>query len=290
MRSFILRISAFGVSLLGALGCGDEGEGGAGTLRIQLAAEASILAPISVGPGPEQMRDCAVSYSKFLVALGRVELASSRASERRRDERMFVADMKQVGEQGLELVQLTGLAAGQWDGFGFETPAAASTAQALGAVSPGDLAEMIEKGLTYWVEGSAACPERTVSFSFQVAVPTLFYACESDGEPGVAVSGGATSTATITLHGDHLWFDSLPSASEGSVMRRAAWLLQVDADGDGKVSTADLANVRAEAAFPSSLGYNLSGATIGSALDFVRAQLATQGHLNGEGECQWRAP
>jgi hypothetical protein len=197
--------------------------------------------------------------------------------------------MKQVGEQGLELVSLTGLASGQWDSFGFETPAAGSGVSPLGTVNPADVAQMSEKGLTYWIEGVAQCPERSVSFSFQVAVPTVFSECEGDGEPGVSVSGGATSTATITLHGDHLWFDSLPSASEGTVMRRAAWLLKADSDGDGKVSTADLANVRADDAFPSSLGYNLSGAPIANALDFVRAQLATQGHLNGEGECQWRA-
>src|SRR5690606_3692612 len=106
-------------------------------------------------------------------------------------------------------------------------------------------------------------------------------------------SAGGTSTATVTLHGDHLWFDSLPSATEGTVNRRAAWILHADPDGDGMVDTADLAAVPAEVAFPSSLGYSLTGAKdiiITNALDFVRAQLSTQGHLNGEGECLWRAP
>lgn len=285
MRS--LKAAFCGVLL--AAGCGDAG-GEQGDLRIQLSAEDTITGGLEVGPAPEQTRDCGVSYSRFLVAIGRVKLGR-RAGETRADDTVYIADMKQVGEQGVDLVTLPDLKSGQWDAFGFATPAASAGAKLLGNVAPADAQTLIDKGLTYWIDGTVSCPERSVSFSFQVAVPTEFYDCESDGEPGVAVGSGGTSTATITLHGDHLWFDSLVSSGEGTVQRRAAWILKADADGDGKVVTEDLAALRAEDAFPSSLGYNLSGGLVPvtTALDFVRVQLATQGHVNGEGECQWRS-
>lgn len=267
-----------------ALACGD-GEGGSGSLRVQLSAEESITSGLASGADPEQTRDCAVAYDKYLVAIGRVKLA--RGGEMRGSDAVYVADLKQVGTQGPEIASFPDLPSGQWERFEYETPAAAAGALPLGTLAPGDLDVMVAKGLTYWIEGSVSCPERSVRFTFQVAVPTRYYECESDGEPGVAVGGGGASTALLTLHGDHLWFDALPNGSEGTVMRRAGWILKADADGDGRVVTEDLSAVRAEEAFPSALGYNLGGASISNALDFVRAQLGTQGHLNGEGECQW---
>ena len=54
----------------------------------------------------------------------------------------------------------------------------------------------------------------------------------------------------------------------------------------------DLAQIDASVLFTSELGYSLNvpfeGFPIETALDFVRAQLATQGHLNGEGTCSQR--
>lgn len=269
-----------------ALACGD-GEGGSGSLRVQISAEETITSGLTSGAGPEQTRDCGVSYDKYVVAIGRVKLASARQGELRESAAVYVVDLKQVGAQGPEIATFPDLPSGQWARFEYETPIAVAGALPLGTLAPGDLEVMVQKGLTYWIEGSVSCPERTVRFSFQVAAPTRYYECESDGEPGVSVGGGGASTALVTLHGDHLWFDALPNGSEGTVMRRAGWILKADADGDGRVVTEDLSAVRAEDAFPSALGYNLGGASISNALDFVRAQLGTQGHLNGEGECQW---
>lgn len=284
------KYAALGALAAGLFSCAEDGEGGPGTLRVQLQGEESITGEISVGTEEEQTRDCSVTYQKYLVAIGRVGLANTKASAMRSDPAVFIADMKGLGETGATLATFTDIPSGQWESFSFETPIASAEAQTLGAVTPQEREEMVAKGLTYWIEGTVVCPERTVSFKFQVAVPTVYHQCQSDGEPGVAVSAGGTSTATVTLHGDHLWFDSLPSAAEGTVNRRAAWILHADPDGDGMVDTADLAAVRAEVAFPSSLGYRLDGAEIANALDFVKAQLRTQGHLNVEGECLWSAP
>ena len=102
----------------------------------------------------------------------------------------------------------------------------------------------------------------------------------------MTVTEGGTAVS-ITLHGDHLFFDTFPSMAE-VIERRAQWLADADTDGDDTITTGELMAIDAAALFPSAT-YNLAGAPfpIETAFDFVRSQLATQGHFQGEGECPW---
>jgi hypothetical protein len=284
----MVHLSVFGA--LGALllGCGDDA-GGAGKLRVLLSAEETISAGVQVGQDEENTRDFTVTYSKFLVSIGRVALARTGPSEQLTSDTVYIADMRQVGEAGLPLVSFDDVESGQWSEFGYATVPAPAGAQKLAGVSDGDAQEMIDKQLTYWIEGRVDNPAHPVDFVLKVALDSVFSGCESNGQPGVSVSESGSSTATITLHGDHLWFNTLARGDETTVTRYAQWMVDADlaGNGDGKVTVEDLATVPAERVFPSAKGYNLSGGAIpvGTALDFVRAQLATQGHLNGEGEC-----
>ena len=269
--------------------CSDDAAVGSGKVRVQLEAEETITQGLSKGDGVEDARDHAVSFSKYLVAVGHVQLG--KPGKTLADQSVYVADLKQVGAQGVQLGSFDDVAAGQWSEFGYELVVPDANARALDGVSSDDLQQMIDNGWTYWIEGTverAAADGGPVDFVLQTAVPTLFDHCGLDGQPGLAVTESG-ATATITFHGDHIWFNSFPTGSEGTVERRTAWLLAADTDGDGKVSTEDLAALDATEVFTSGLGYSLDGApvVIESALDFVRAQLATQGHFKGEGECIW---
>jgi hypothetical protein len=269
-----------------ALGCGEDGQG-SGKLRVLLSAEQTIDDGVKAGPGEENTRDYSVSYEKFLVAIGRVQVGRVSPSARLVEDAVYIADMRQVGEAGLEIASFDDVQPGQWSQFGYQTPTAQPGALKLAGVSDADAQEMITEQLTYWIEGRVERPEKPVSFVLKVALNATYSDCESNGQPGIAVSADGTSTATITLHGDHLWFNTLARGDETTITRYAQWLVDADTDGDGKVSAEDLASVTAEKVFPSAKGYNLSGGPIAvsTALDFVKAQLATQGHLNGEGEC-----
>jgi hypothetical protein len=284
MRIVPLFVSA----LLAAqvVACAEDGQG-SGKLRVLLSAEETISKGVQAGPDDENTRDFSVTYTKFLVAIGRVQLARVAPSASLASDTVYIADMRQVGEAGLELESFDDVASGQWNQFGYQTPRAQAGAQKLAGVTDADAQEMIGKQLTYWIEGRVEKPDKPVSFVLKVALESTYSDCESNGQRGIAVSEDGTSTATITLHGDHLWFNTLARGDEATITRYAQWLVDADVDGDGKVSAEDLATVPAEKVFPSSKGYNLSGGPIpvSTALDFVRAQLATQGHLNGEGEC-----
>jgi len=282
-----------GLTALGLAAC-DNGssEGGAGKLRVVLAAEATITGGLDQGSASDDTRDYDVRFSKYLIAVGNVKLGKSSAGSQASLPNVYVADLQQVGEQGVELGTIEDLESGQWDEFGYATPRATGSAKAVGGADPADVAEMSANGWTYWIEGKVLRDDSQggpVSFVIQTAVDTVFSNCEVDGEPGVSLVAGGSSTATLTIHGDHLFFNTFPSGSEGSIQRLAGWVFQADADADGKVTTEELSQLDATEVFTSTAGYSLDGKPkgleINTALDFVRAQLSTQGHASGEGEC-----
>lgn len=286
-------VAALGAAFL-VTACGDDASG-SGALTVKLSAEASITGGLSQGDD-ENARDYAVTFSKYLVAVGRVTVGRSGQPERR-DDRVFVADMMRVGEQGVDLFGLDGLAAGRWEQLSYETPIAPPGATAVAGVTPADLQVMIDRQLTYWIEGTVQRPDRPVSFTFQVGAPARFAKCQTDARPGVAIPDDGRTAVSLTLHGDHLFFNQFLTGEEGTITRQAGWIVKLaDALGRDRVVTEDLASAAGQdttALFPSAAGYQLSGGPYGgiaSALDFVRGQLATQGHVNGEGECVWEEP
>lgn len=215
-----------------------------------------------------------------------MQLSDTRAGVSRELPGSYVADLRSVGTTGVTLDTLEDIASGQWDQFGYRTPIASAGFTKLGSVSDADAQAMVDQQLTYWIEGEVASPS-PVKFVIKVPLATQFSLCENDGEPGVTVTEGRTATAQLTLHGDHLWFTTLVRGDESTVQLRAGWIVECDKDGDGTVTSEELKAVKAEEVFPSSEGYNLSGGVlpISTAYDFARAQLVSQGHLNGEGEC-----
>jgi hypothetical protein len=128
-----------------------------------------------------------------------------------------------------------------------------------------------------------------IGFSFAVRAPISLGPCEREGSEGFAVTAGGTSTVAITIHGDHLFFNGFPEGSEAKVLRLAQWLADSDLDADGEVTEAEL-----KAIAPGDLWeldpdrFQLGGSPL-TPLDtvwtYVRAQLMTQGHFQGEGEC-----
>ncbi|MFT3926027.1 MAG: hypothetical protein QM778_26020 [Myxococcales bacterium] len=275
------------------LGCGEDGNGES-DLSVLLVAEETITNGVAVGSAEEDSQDYAVTFTKYLVSLGQVRMAEANGKHPRHDDTVYIADMQRVGEEGVEIATFRDLEAGQWPEFGFATTVPTADAVALGGVTPEDRVQMVEHGWTYWIEGQVERPVEQggpVSFVLQVPVHSEYYDCASDAEPGVTVMNGPSS-ATITLHGDHIFFNAFPSGTEGLIKRRAGWIIEADQDGDGHVTSEDLAKIDASVLFTSANGYSLNlpfdGFPLNTALDFVRAQLATQGHLNGEGGCSQR--
>lgn len=273
------------------LGCEADGaDRGQGRLRVLLSAEASIREGLGQGSDVEDTRDYAVHFTKYLATVGEVSLGRSRGKLSRELPDTFVVDLTQIGEDGVELGLLDDLSSGEWDKFGFATPRADGDSVRFSGVSSADYTQMVEGGFSYWIEGRVERSEAEggpVDFSLQSALGSTFHDCAHDGEPGVSVVSGGTATATITLHGDHMFFNAFQIGSEANLARMAGYLVQADRDRDGFVDNDELMQLDATDAFTRARGYSLDGAPIliDDALDFAEAQLATQGHYQGEGEC-----
>src|SRR5262249_25496197 len=151
------------------------------------------------------------------------------------------------------IASFSALDAARWDVVGFETPAASATAMRDASVTQAELDEMAAGDCTYLLAGvltSAAgrscpgrvcVPETEVRFRLCVPASTAFGPCNSpDGSAGLAIAAGSANVAHVTIHGDHLWFNTFPSGAESLIERRAQWLVDCDADHDGQVTQAEL--------------------------------------------------
>jgi hypothetical protein len=122
------------------------------------------------------------------------------------------------------------------------------------------------------VEGSATKGTVTKTFSWVFDRPTVYSRCETTTK--VAADGSATFQ--ITVHADHLLYDSLVAA-EPKLLFQA--LADADKDSDGEVTRAELAAAGVGAYDPG------SGGGIDDLWSWLVAQTRTLGHVDGEGHC-----
>ncbi|MFO7563756.1 MAG: hypothetical protein R6X02_14015 [Enhygromyxa sp.] len=307
-------------SLFVMLAACTEDQAGRGDLRVLIEAEDVIIDGLDPGEGVENIRDgWSVRFDQYIVAIGAIDvhLSSDDHVEAEADD-LFVIDLSAISAAGESLWSLTDLQAGRWE-FSYATRGAGDGATRHANVSEDDFSLMAAEDLTYLIRGrieqtdGKSCPPASlatppaealaegsnaagdpcypapvVSFEIAAEAETRYGPCEVDEVPGFSVTAGSETSVAITIHGDHLFFNGFPEGGEGGVMRLAQWLADCDLDLDGTVTQAEL-----EAISPSDLveldaRYQLGGSPItplATMWDYVRAQLKTQGHFQGEGEC-----
>ena len=121
-------------------------------------------------------------------------------------------------------------------------------------------------------EGSAERDGVLKSFHWVFAAPTNYEHCETTTK----VAAGETATFQITVHADHLFYDSLVSQTPQLLFQPIA---DADADEDGEVTQAELAARDIG-------GYDPGNEDIGDLWSFLLAQQRTLGHVDGEGHCE----
>ena len=286
-------------ALIAALfaGCGSDSTGGSGdgNLSVLIQAEESIPDGLEAGDGEENIRDgFDISYSRYIVTLGNVAMSQLDGGDFQSSAVVVVVDLTSLPSTLPELTAFDGIPTGQYSSFGFETPPADTEVVNLNSVDEAAIDAMIANGWSYIIEGTITQVSDGASKSFLISadVPSVYRDCAVEGlAPGVNVS--SNSSVDITLHGDHLFFNGFPE-EEGNVVRLAQWLWDIeDVDSDDVLTQADFeAATDIATLYPSPPAgvYELTGGPITpitSAWDFIRAQLGTQGHIFGEGECEW---
>lgn len=282
--------------ILPIAGCGDDqGSGADGNLSVLLQAEETIVNGIQAGTGEENILDgFDVDFSRYVVSVGLVQMNQVDGGNPQASGVIAVADFTSLPTTLPELTAFDGIPTGQYTDFGFATPIATASAVNVNQVPADDVDAMVANGWSYLIEGTITrvSDGATKEFLIQADVTSIYRACAVEGlEPGVNVS--RNSSVDITLHGDHIFFNGFPE-EEGNVLRLAQWMWDIeDTDGDDVLTQTDFeAATDVGTLFPSPPQgvYELTGGPISpidSAWDFIRAQLATQGHILGEGECEW---
>ncbi|MFV8752426.1 hypothetical protein ACNOYE_17915 [Nannocystaceae bacterium ST9] len=121
------------------------------------------------------------------------------------------------------------------------------------------------------LEGSASKAGETKTFTWEFATPIHLFDCETR----TSVPKHGVGEFQITIHADHLFYDSL--VSEQPALRFDP-IAAADADADGEVTIAELAATDIGAYDPGNL-------PIDDLWAFLAAQATTMGHVDGEGHC-----
>jgi hypothetical protein len=299
MQTSLFRLFRALLGFSALAGCGQDE--GTGTLRVMLRAEDSIGSGLMPGDDLESVVDgWHVRFDAYLAAIGRVRIERSDGeAEPQRSERTVVSDLRRIDSRGVEIARFDGVAAGRWDVFEIETPHASEGAERDENADRADVDVLVDSDGTFLIEGTIesdegqSCPPAAecrdasaIGFRFAVPAETLYGPCEAeDGLAGVAINEGGTTTVAVTVHGDHLFFDGFPMETE-RVERRAQWLADADLDGDNEVTQDELASIDAADLFDSdTYSFGAAPLPIETAWDFVRAQMKTVVHFQGEGEC-----
>jgi hypothetical protein len=297
-RTKLILIAIATVAL--AAGCGSDSGGGDGNLTINLEPEETITDGVPDSNSNECEEECitdgySASFTRYISAVGFVQMSQNGANSQ--DSSVVgVADWKDTGNMP-ELFSFNGIPTGQYTEFGYQTPLAESDMVNVTGVDEDLVEQMVTEGLSYIIEGTLTQTSSgdTVDFLIEADVSAFAENCEGGGEgaePGVNVT--TNQDASLTLHGDHIFFNGFPE-NEEDIERLATWMWTVaenrTTDPNEPLTREDFEAADADALnlFPADQ-YDFSKsplAPIDTAWEFIRAQLATQGHLNGDGECEY---
>lgn len=322
LSSAITAVGAIAGASCFAVGCGDSSEDAPpGSVRVIVEPEDTILEGLSAGEKVANIRDgWTVTYDKYIVAMGHVTIAYATDDALiAEDERAFVVDLSKVPANGEPLWRLDGLRPGRWN-FGYALVTGEDDVKRHDSVSKRDFERVVDDDLTYLITGTLtkadgkSCPPSryaqvtdvepvgdngtdpcyanpTIQFEFAVRAESHFDNCELNGVSGLAVTSGKTTTAAATLHGDHLFFNGFPSGDEGGILRLAQIWADADLNLDGRLETAEFESLLIADMPEWDERYQPPGGAPGDEPietmgQVARAQLQTQGHMNGEGECE----
>lgn len=287
------KLGVMGLVLtLGACGA----DVGTGTLTVTLSGEDGAREgfPVEEDGATIAFADgWSLRFSKYLVSVGKLSIESTDGETGAASSDVFVAD---VSKSDPTLATFTELPARRWDRVSFELLVPPADAKRLGDVSAEDVLTMIDGGFSYWLEGEATRDDEKVTFAWGFSAETKNADCTNgdDGTAGVIVRPNSKTSAEITLHVEHLFWDAL--GAESAQLRFDA--IAALADANGHVPTEALAGqslarpldadgqpVRNAQGTPVVYDAGSVALSEDNLRGFMTASMASQAHLNGEGLC-----
>lgn len=283
-------IIALSLSALGSGGCGAE----TGTLRVSISGEEGAVSGFPVEDGPAFEDGWSLTFDVLVVSVSGLELRGLDGEDAALEVEPKLVDLT-AGDA--LLYELVGVGARRWEDVRYTIAPPTADSVDVGAVNSSVRARMIDEGWSVYLEATATrgVETRTLAWGFDMDVLNE-HCVAGDGTDGVVVASGGISEGQITLHWDHLFFDSL--RLDEAAMRFDA--IAAAADADGHVTLASLATQRladlrgldgeplvdaeGESVFYDPASVPLPEPTLEH---MVRAATTTVGHWNGEGHCAY---
>ncbi len=253
--------------VMSAWGCGEEEAVGEGTLSLEIWGEEYIEEEI---PAADFEDGWGITYTKFLVNVSDIAAAQDGSDPSLTAPEAKIWDMTMVGPHAIAQADVE---AGDYTHTAYVIAPADGTS-AAGNAAPADVQLMNDNGYSVYVEGSATDGTVTKTFAWAFDTATTYDPCHSIG----ALEDGGTATIQLTIHGDHLFYDS--AVSSDPVLRFAEIAL-ADADGDDAVTQAELAAFSLNTLATHGVG----SLDIDNMWDYIHHMTTTLGHIDGEGHC-----
>ena len=278
-------------------GCGSED--GTGTLELRLSGEEASRQGFPVGSGEDTIAFAdgyTLEFTKVLVSIAEVELRDADGASAGLGADSVVADLH-LGEPVAWTFE--GVPAQRWVDVRYRYAPPPADARALGDVAAADVDRMRAAGASLLIAGSATDGVETYPFELLFDGEVQMSRCESgiDETDGLVIPQNGVVQAELTVHLDHLFFDTY--ADDEADLRFEAWAAAI---GDDETITLDdlatqpLADLRDRSGQPIvedgvQVVYDpgpldLERNDLGA---YVRAATATTGHFQGEGHCDYQA-
>lgn len=229
------HVCSFASALLLSLACADPG---AGEVEVRAWGEEFIEEGI---PAAAMSDGWAIEFTRFEVSLRDVSLAGVEL-----DDPAAPIDLAQPSDGEGQLVGRATVPAGDHSDASFTIA-------------------------RVHVEGSASKDGVSKTFSWVFDQATSYADCETT----TSVPDGGVGQLQITVHADHLFYDSL--VAEEPALRFEA-IAAADSDADGVITAQELSATDIGAYDPGNL-------PIDDLWSFLGAHAATMGHVDGEGHC-----
>jgi len=254
-----------------ATGCSDDEAAADGTLQVTIYGEEFIEDEI---PGNDVADGWTIDFTRFLVTVHDVEIGKPGADPVLSLGGGRVFDLAKPSNTLGHVVGAGDVPGGTYRELAY-TVGPAVTGTVAGNATAGDVTEMIAGGFSVFVEGSASKSGQVIDFAWGFTTSTRYAPCATS-----AMVDGGRGTSQITIHADHLFYDSLVSETPAIRFQLAA---DADTNDDDAVTLDELAAVDIT---------GLDNYQVGNATDvtnlrrFIEAQVPTLGHVDGEGHCE----
>jgi len=283
------------LALLGLGACADNGTSyGSGEVRIAISGEEASRSGYPVGSGDDVIEFAdgwTLEMRKVLVSIESFELRAADGDDAAVDADPVIADLH-LGEP--ELWRFEGVPARRWDRVGYRYAPPPSNVRAANDVSDEDIERMADEGYSLLVEAVLTKGDREVELSYGFAIEVEHSQCVNgqDETDGLVVPTNATVDAQITVHLDHLFFDTY--ASEDARLRfdpmAAVAMPGATLTIDDLAAQPNLSDLLDENGDPLDLAYD-PGSTFDPVpedlREYVTSAATTTGHFNGEGHCKY---